>query len=282
MQSLDAASLIIPGSDYAYSDVVAHNPWTPKFGMEMRTLANALTYVSATKGFKSGGFNLTSRERGLGYAPEWAWSYEAGVKAPLAGGRATANLAVFRTVYDDLQVQSGIRPGLIDITNAAAATIRGVEVEASARLGPALMTGGHLTWLDARYDRYIATGAGGVTGDVAGNRLNNAPVWSGRVWAEWGTGLAGASVLSVRAESTWQSTVFYTAFNTSVERQRPYGLLGMSADYGPQHRRWSISAYARNLANQDYVTGTFGTPATAIGSRPGDPRQVGIQFAVRL
>jgi hypothetical protein len=40
------------------------------------------------RGFKSGGFNFTSREPGRGYDPEWAWSYEAGLKARAAGGRA--------------------------------------------------------------------------------------------------------------------------------------------------------------------------------------------------
>ncbi len=41
-------------------------------------------YASATRGFKSGGFNATSTEAGRGYAPEWAWSYEGGVKTVVA------------------------------------------------------------------------------------------------------------------------------------------------------------------------------------------------------
>jgi hypothetical protein len=59
--------------------------------------------------------------------------------------------------------------------------IRGVEA------------GGHATWLDATYDRYIAVNNLNVTGDVAGNRLNNAPEWAGRLWIEW-TGDVGRSV----------------------------------------------------------------------------------------
>ena len=281
MQTLEAAAQTVAGSPYAYTDSVSHDPWTPKLGLEMRTLANALVYVSATKGFKSGGFNLTSPETGLGYNPEFAWSYEAGVKAPLANGRAMTSVAAFQTDYTDLQVSSGIRPGVIDIANAAAATIRGVELEGTARLGSAVAAGGHLTWLDARYDRYIATGIGGVMGDVAGNRLNNAPVWSGRAWTEWTAGIGAVGVLSLRAESTWQSTVFFTPFNGSVERQAPYGLLGVSAEFAPHQQHWSISAYARNLTDENYVTGTFSTPVTAIGGRPADPRQMGVQFELR-
>src|SRR4029453_8779547 len=123
-------------------------------------------YVSATRGFKSGGFNITSREAGRGYAPEWAWSCEAGLKTSLLG-RGTLDLAAFHPDYTDLQVQTVIRPGVLDISNAAEATISGVELEASGAIVPGLRLRGHLAWLDATYDRYVAVGVGGVTGDVA-------------------------------------------------------------------------------------------------------------------
>ena len=63
-------------------------PWTPKFGLEMKLPTDALAYLSATRGFKSGGFNLSSTVAGRGYAPEWAWSYEGGWKGALMGGRS--------------------------------------------------------------------------------------------------------------------------------------------------------------------------------------------------
>ena len=62
-----------------------------------------------------------------GFAPEWAWSYEGGLKTVLGGGRARLNVAAFYTDYTDLQVKTAIRPGVLDISNAAAATIRGMS-----------------------------------------------------------------------------------------------------------------------------------------------------------
>ena len=87
-------------------------------------------------------------------------------------------------------MQSFLRPGVIDISNAASATIKGLEVEALRRWGAACSSRASVSWLDATYDRYLATGPGGVTGDAAGNRLNNAPEWSGSVSAvyEFATG----------------------------------------------------------------------------------------------
>ena len=161
------------------------------------------------------------------------------------------------------------------------ATIRGVEVENTSRIGRGIEAGGHLTWLDATYDRYIAVAVDRSTGDVSGNRLNNAPEWAGRLWIEWTSDISRSRRLSLSAESTAQSTVFFTPFNDSIQRQSPYGLLGTRVEYGHVNRRWTIAAYARNLTNTDYVTGTFGTPPNAYGGRPGPSRQFAVEFSVR-
>ncbi len=183
--ALEAPNLAVPGSVYGYSDSIAHGAWTPKFGLEMKLPNGALAYVSATRGFKSGGFNPSSTAPGHGYAPEWAWSYEGGWKGTLMGGRSRFATSAFIMDYTNLQVQTPIGIGVFDIRNAAAATIRGIEVEGTSRIGRGIQAGGHLAWLDATYDRYIAVSVEGTTGDVSGNRLNNAPEWAGRLWIEW-------------------------------------------------------------------------------------------------
>ena len=274
----DQSDTPVPGSAYSYTDAISHSAWTPKLGLEARLAESTLAYGSATRGFKSGGFNLTSPEPGRGYSPEWAWSYEAGLKHSFAGDRARLNIAAFHTDYTDLQVQTTLRPGVIDISNAAAATIRGVELEGAWHAARALRLGGHLAWLDARYDEYFAVGVD-VAGDVSGRRLSNAPEWSGRLWLEWTAAAGRAGTLSLRADSRWQSTVFYTPFNDTVQRQSPYGLLDVSAQLGP--RRWSVGLYARNLTGEDFITGSFGSPPPAFGGRPGEPRMLGIQLSVQ-
>jgi iron complex outermembrane receptor protein len=279
--ALEDPNLPLSGSVYGYSDAIANGAWTPKIGLEMKLSNRALAYVSATRGFKSGGFNPSSTAEGHGYDPEWAWSYEGGWKGTLMGGRSRFSASAFVMDYTNLQVQTPIGIGTFDIRNAAAATIRGVEVENTSRVGRGIDAGGHVTWLDATYDRYNAVAVDGTTGDVSGSRLNNAPEWAGRLWIEWTGDIGQSRRLSVSAESTAQSTVFYTPFNDSIQRQTPYGLLGARVEYGPSHRRWTVGAYARNLTNTDYVTGTFGTPPTAFAGRPGPSRQFAIDFVVR-
>lgn len=266
---------------YAYADAISNQAWTPKFGLEYRVREHAMAYASATRGFKSGGFNLSSTAQGRGYAPEWVWSYEAGLKTSLAGGRASLNVAGFEASYTNMQVQTAIRPGVIDISNAASSTIRGVEVETAARLAHAVEFGGHLAWLDAIYDDYVAVGVGGVAGDVAGNRLNNAPAWSGRAWLGWERPVGRRLNLSMRADARWQSTVYFTPFNDAVQQQRPYGLVDLALDVGPAGGCCTVGAFVRNLANTGYITGTFSSPIPAIGGRPGEPRLFGVQFQIR-
>ena len=143
----------IPGSVYGYSDSIANSAWTPKIGLEMKLPNSALVYLSATRGFKSGGFNPSSTAPGRGYAPEWVWSYEGGLKGALRGGRSRFSTSGFFMDYTNLQVQTPIGIGVFDIRNAAAATIRGVEVEGTSLIGHGIEAGGHVTWLDATYDR---------------------------------------------------------------------------------------------------------------------------------
>jgi iron complex outermembrane receptor protein len=178
-------------------------------------------------------------------------------------------------------VQTPIGIGIFDIRNAAAATIRGVELEDTIRVGHGVEAGGHLTWLDARYDQYVAVANDGTTADVAGHRLNNAPEWSGRFWIEWSGEIGASRRVSVSADASGQSQVFYTPFNDRIQQQPAYGLLGVRAEYGPGNRRWTVAAYARNLTNTDYITAAFGTPPNAFGGRPGPPRQFAVEFTLK-
>ena len=272
----------ISGSVYSYSDSIAHDAWTPKVGVEMKLPHGALAYVSATRGFKSGGFNLSSTAPGRGYAPEWAWSYEGGLKGTLMGGRSRISTSAFVMDYTNLQVQTPIGIGVLRYPqcrrgdDSRRRSGEHVTDRARHRSRRPRRPGSTPPTIATSRSQSIAS-----TGDVSGNRLNNAPEWAGRLWIEWTGDIGRSRRLSLSAESTAQSTVFFTPFNDSIQRQSPYGLLGARVEYGPGHRRWTVAAYARNLTNTDYVTATFGTPPNAYAGRPGPSRQFAVEFTVR-
>ena len=266
-------------ASFQYRDTISASAWTPKFGLDYQIDERTLAYVSATRGYKSGGFNSTAAVARGGFAPEWAWTYEAGIKSSPLNQRARLNGAVYFTDYSDLQVQTPIGPGVLDIRNAAAATIRGLELEAEVQPSPRWRLGGHMAWTDARYDRYLAPGPGGTSVDAAGRRLFNAPEWSGRMWVEYRTQIGAAGAWSLSLEALMQSTVYFTAINDPIERQGPYGLVNANVTVRPR-QRWSIGIFARNLTDTDYVTGTSSSPLPAVAARPGERRRFGVQFTV--
>ena len=137
--------LLNPATFYDYVESATFHAWTPKLAMQVQASPNTFGYVSATRGFKSGGFNPAARKPELAaFEPEFAWSYEAGLKRSMAGGRVRANTAVFHSDYRDLQVQSFLEPGVPDISNAGSATINGVEVEVDADAGHGVQLAGHV------------------------------------------------------------------------------------------------------------------------------------------
>jgi iron complex outermembrane recepter protein len=255
--------------------------WTPKGSIELEASRDTFLFLSATRGFKSGGVNIFTNHPGETYRPELAWSYEAGVKQTLPGGRGRVNAAVFYVDYRDLQIQQFVGPGVVDVRNAPA-TSKGMEVEGTVSAARGLQFQGMLSWLDAIYGRYIAVAPGGVTMDATGKRLRDAPTWSGSGSAIYEFQPTAIGTVSLRGDLSWQSRVFFTPFNDAVQSQPSYALVHARAAFVPRNRRWEASVYVRNLGQQEYVTGTWtASGSIAISGRPGEPRHWGTQFTIR-
>ncbi|WP_227698465.1 TonB-dependent receptor [Sphingomonas hengshuiensis] len=254
-----------------------YQAWTPKFGIEFRPAGGVLVYASATKGFKSGGFNMASVNPAQGFAPETLWSYEAGAKLDLLDRTLRVNLAAFHYDYQNLQVQAFITPGVTDITNASDARVDGVEVETVFQPARWAQLGANLAYLDARYKNYPgALGAGNVTFDASGNRLNLSPRWSYTVYAQGDVPLAGGSVIA-RTEWSYRSRQYFTAANTGLDQQAPYGLLGATLGYTLPGGRYDVMVFGRNLTNRQYVTSTASFASGIVG-RVGEPRVYGVRL----
>jgi iron complex outermembrane receptor protein len=143
--------------------------------------------------------------------------------------------------------------------------------------GGGLQFQGTLSWLDAVYGPYVS-----VEGDATGNRLRDAPEWSGSGSAIYEFQPAAIGKVSVRGDVSWQSRVFFSPFNDAVQSQAAYALVHARASFVPRSRRWEASVYVRNLGRQEYVTATWNaTGGAAVSGRPGEPRHWGTQFTIR-
>jgi iron complex outermembrane recepter protein len=84
-------------------------------------------YISKDRGFKSGVYNL------LSYAappvsPEGLDAYQLGIKTEFEDHRMRVNAAAFYYDYKNIQVQE-VFTGAINLVNAAAATMKGIDVD---------------------------------------------------------------------------------------------------------------------------------------------------------
>jgi iron complex outermembrane receptor protein len=285
-QSMNAYTLStgvsLPTFPRRYLNEGRYKAWTPKVGLEFRVDDDLLLYTSATRGFKSGGFNFSSINVAQGFDPEMLWSYEIGFKSEFADRRVRLNGSAFYYDYTDLQVQSFLMPGVIDITNASNATVEGLELEFLARPFQSLDIGGALTYLDAVYDDYpqapIPGTAPAVTFDASGARLNSSPKWSYTLFGQYTANLGDHGEIFLRGEYGWKDRQYFTVINEDLHSMAGYDLINASIGYTSRDGHWQVVVYGRNLADTQYLVSTGSFTAAPAGT-PGDPRNYGVRLS---
>ncbi|MBE9540584.1 MAG: TonB-dependent receptor [Proteobacteria bacterium] len=124
---------------------------------------SVMTYVSASTGFKAGGFNsfYMGNAAGAGADPEdvdfeeeEVIAAELGVKMSLLDGTAELNVAFFWNQYDDLQASVFSGQTTVEVRNAAEATSQGIEIDARWHATDNFMLTGALGWLDFEFDSF--------------------------------------------------------------------------------------------------------------------------------
>ena len=260
--------------------------FTPKFGLDYQINDDVFLYASVTRGFKSGGFNLLTDTLNLPtvtpvpYDEEKVWSYEAGLKLTIADGRGRFNVTGFYYDYEGLQVNQFLSSGSFGqaIFNAPGAEIFGVEVETSANLTEYLSVGGNVAYLSAEYDGSFLVPddpnpVPGTLVDADGNKTNDAPEWSGNIYAELNAPIGDHLTGGLRIDASYKGDVFYTPSNNPLEAQDSYWLLNVGASVSTNDGRWTAGLRARNLTDEEYIA----RAVTLIGvtsARPGAPRTV--------
>jgi iron complex outermembrane receptor protein len=263
---------------------------TPKFGVNYSVTPNVLTYVSATRGFKSGGTNFAATNSlEMNFKPETLWAYEVGIKSEWLEHRLRLNLTGFKYDYRDLQVQSLIAPGIVAIGNAATAGIKGLEFEVGARPIKEVTLDLNYSLLDARYDQfpdasvpsalgsYVAGNprydAATNTFNAAGMELNSAPRSSLNASAKYETSLFTGDGYA-RADYHWQARTYFDPSNATILSQGAYGILNLSLGYEDE-RGWGVQLLGRNVANKRYWV-AMAAPGLVPDGYAGDPRTVAL------
>ena len=131
--------------------------WTPRVALQYNIDDDTNVYASATRGFKSGGWNARNNQPLLvqPFGPERVWSYELGMRSQWLDNRVRFNATAFWTDVSDFQLPTAItdaQGGISFITrNFADLEVKGVEVEVLALATDRLTIYANLGWQDSEY-----------------------------------------------------------------------------------------------------------------------------------
>jgi len=253
-----------------------------------------LAYASIDRGFKAGGFNIgliTSVAERTRVDPEYLTSYEIGLKSTLLDRRLRLNLSAFYYDYTDLQVlsvnrQAGSTVPTLGLDNAADATIKGIELEATAVPTDWLDLGVNMGVLDAKYRNYTSGAIDPVTGqprDFSGNRLPGAPKLTVSTYGQ-------VTIPVGRFQTRWRAGYNYTGkkyYNNAqsdlISSGSGYGLINLRATLADPDKGWELAAWAKNVTDKAYIvdatdTSGFGFVPRYYGERATYGVELSFQF----
>ncbi|MEJ0038101.1 MAG: TonB-dependent receptor [Gammaproteobacteria bacterium] len=260
--------------------------WTA--GLDFKVTPDALVYAKYSRGYKTGGSNPTSIDpAALTFRPEYVEDVEVGLKSDWNwnGVRAQFNVDVFHDDYSDIQRTGAVffagKTGSATI-NAAQATIRGAEVEASLFPVESLQLLATYSYLDAQYDRFIL----GTT-DLSNEPFAFAPRNKYSFTTRYSLPLSD-QLGTFRASATYSHTDQWYIGVTSIEASAwvpGYSLIDVRAGLeGVAGRPLDITLFASNLANKEFRIGSTAYYNTLGYAQAvyGEPRMYGVQLNYRF
>ena len=251
--------------------------WTPRLALDWQATRDALAYASITRGFTSGGFNVDASSLAAfrqTFAPETVTNYETGVKTQWLDNRLRFNLSVFDMHYKDKQeLVFNTTTDILDIVNAARATIKGAELELAYKPASWANLQFNYASLDTRYDAFQVG-----TVDNTGHPLSSSPRDTYSLAADVRYPVARGYLLG--SVNYFRTAKYNTGAANSPALEIPsYGLVNASAGYETPDHHFQFTAWAKNLANTDYILtrSTQGVNSEYLG----EPRTFGVTLTVR-
>jgi iron complex outermembrane receptor protein len=252
----------LPDGNATYSH--GWSSFTPKAVLSWQPSHQWLLYGSVTRGFKSGGYDLSGQSApttpqvdqllATPFAPETVWSYEVGEKFTGFGNRLAFDVDLFRADYTNLQTNQIVNVNNTFIsftTNAAGARTQGVEVEATALPVDWLTLGLTYAYMDAKFTNFPVPNGKSNTG----NTIPYSPRDQVHVSAEfhWPVkGLWGGHI-GIGGDFTYHSQIYFTNANDTplfIRQHTPWNnIVNLHANYETDGGRWKLSVWAKNVTN---------------------------------
>jgi iron complex outermembrane receptor protein len=260
-----------------YADL--DNDWqetSPRLGLTYQLNDDVMFYTTYSQGFHSGGFfgvnqNIADFERDQ-YEPEYAYSYEAGMKGQFLDNTLQLNLTAFYVDFEDKQESSvQLDPSTNTVatvfSNAATAIYSGIEAEGQYVLNEYARFFVTFGYLDAEYEDF-------ETDINANDRVNeiedatfltprNAPEYTYGVGGTFNYPLLGGQIV-LNTKYSWIDEVETNLLNLTIGRLDEREDLSATLSY--VYNDYSISLYGRNLTDETLEVPNLIVPLFAAGT----------------
>ena len=258
--------------------------WSGRFGFEYQFTTDVMAYVSAARGFKSGGINgaATTPSAFLPFDPEYLWTYEAGVRSESFDRRLRVNASLFYSDYSDMQFrvfQQLAGGGLVQVVdNVGAARINGFELEVQAAPIENLMLSAGVGYLDGEY-----TEAAPLSPITLDDELVDTPKWTMTAAGDYTHALPGGSQVVLHADYTYRTEQQRLLTNSPYGVQRAYDWLNARVAFVTAGGRWEAAVFGTNLTNDTVLTWAYDiSTAMNIFGEYAEPRMWGASLKYRF
>lgn len=240
---------------------------SPKLALQYHLSDDSQLYVSATDGFRAGGFNVfVPATNYSSYQPEAVRAYELGTKGWLLEKRLRYSAALYWMDISNMQVQQMPTAGVVYITNAASGTSRGAEFELDYLFASRWQLQAGLALNRTRFDRFRD---GSNVYD--GNRNPFAPDINGRLSLRYDDPANWYALATL----TGTGKVYLDAANRYS--RNGYGLVNLAGGY--RFGQVELSAYVNNLADRRYDAVGYQNGIVTVYS---PPREAGLRLTWRM
>jgi iron complex outermembrane recepter protein len=249
----------------------AETNFAPLVNLQFRPSDDVMWYLSASRGYKSGGFDARSNKpvsaRGtFEFEDEKATTVELGLKASM-GGTADLNANIFFTDYKDLQTSAFDGAIGFNVGNGTA-EVKGAEIEGRWKPVRQLLLTGSLAYLDFEWKRYLGqcyfdrllTAPTVPNCDYAGRTNQLAPKFTGFLSADYSWTLGGNLTLHTRADLVHSSKYLQSLNLDPVATQSAYTKLNARISLTGADELWEVAVVGRNLTNKTTVSYVGDTP----------------------
>lgn len=233
--------------------------WLPKFSFLQKWNENTSLYLSVSKGYKAGGYNIIVNEMSsqlvdLEYDEEKLWNYELGIKYFSPTGKFNLNAAAFYIDWKDQQifVMGMMGPS---IKNAGDARSIGGEVDMRWEFIPNLAYIFSAGYSNSKYYHHLVK-------EYEGNRIVMAPEFTGN------TGLTYGKAVNVSWFQSFAASTTVTGFGTQYFdeanrlKQTPYFVWNL--DFSISGKYVDFHVWGKNILDKAFFTYMLNNP---VGSK---------------